>query len=178
MSRALRWIRWAAAFSRAIRSASGTLVVGSAVVVWDVTLVVLSSCCSGGWSVGRRRGLRRRHRGVGLTGNRGVSRPVAAEAGVGGRTLMGVAFDGGDRGPLGRAPGLAGEHGGGEPEESITAEHQRRADPADAGVQGGGDQRGEPGDDGGELVGEGGAGGAGAGGEELREPGALDSGEA
>src|SRR5437588_219046 len=57
----------------------------------------------------------------------------------------------GDLLALGRAPGLAGEHRGDQAEQPVAAEEQRGADPAERGEQGGGDQRGEAGDDGGEL---------------------------
>ena len=88
-----------------------------------------------------------------------------------------VGFEGGDLGALGAAPGLAGHQGGDEAEQAVGGEQQGRADPADARVQRGGDERGEAGDDGGELVGQRGAGGAGLGGEQLGEPGALHAGE-
>ena len=88
-----------------------------------------------------------------------------------------VALEGGDLVALGAAPGLAGHEGGDQAEQAVGGEQQGRADPADAREQRGGDERGEAGDDGGELVGQRGAGGAGLGGEQLGEPGALHAGE-
>src|SRR3954452_21274005 len=69
------------------------------------------------------------------------------------------ALEDGDLLALGRAPGLAGQHRGDQAEQPVSAEQKRGADPAELGEQGGSDQRREAGDDGGELVGQGGAGG-------------------
>ena len=79
--------------------------------------------------------------------------------------------------PLARPPGLAGDQGGDQADRGVEAEQQGRADPAERDEQQGGDERGEPGDHGGELVGHGGAGGAGVGVEQFGEPGALGAGQ-
>ena len=76
-----------------------------------------------------------------------------------------------------RAPGLAGHQRGDQAEQAVEAEQDGRADPAGADVERGRDQRGEPGDDRGDLVGQRGAGGAGVGVEQLGEPGALHPGQ-
>src|SRR4051794_10456235 len=52
------------------------------------------------------------------------------------------------------APRLRGGQGGDQAQQPVANEEQRRADPPEAGVQRGGHQWGEPGDDGRQLVGQ------------------------
>src|SRR4029450_11310738 len=103
-------------------------------------------------------------------------------AGGGDRAAFGpfpldLAFQALDLGALLWSPSVPGDESREQAQQAVEAEQQGRADPARAAVDGGGQQRGEPGHDRRALIRQRRAGGAGLGGETLGEPGSLSTGQ-